>query len=257
MFLPGVHLLPGASSRTATAPRRIGTLESGRQRPGAGIPARRQRLIARREQDDPSPEEENMKSCTRAFLILAAITLLGSGVAAAADAYTIDTAHSNVTFEIRHLMSKVNGTFDDFGGTFRIDWEDPSASTVEFTIDAASINTRNEKRDEHLRSDDFFDVANHPTITFVSTEIVKTEGNSYQVHGDLTMHGVTRKVVLPVTFLGEVVDPWGNTKAGFEVETEVNRKDYDIVWNKTLETGGMILGDEVEIDIDLQMAKQQ
>ena len=198
-----------------------------------------------------------MKSYLRRFLVLAAVTAMGAGSAAAADTYTIDTAHSNVTFEIRHLMSKVNGTFDDFGGTFLIDLDDPSASKVEFTIDAASINTRNEKRDEHLRSADFFDVANHPTITFTSTEVVKTEGNRYEVHGNLTMHGVTRKVVLPVTFLGEVVDPWGNTKTGFEVETELDRKDYDIVWNKTLETGGMILGDEVEIEINLQMAKQQ
>jgi polyisoprenoid-binding protein YceI len=198
-----------------------------------------------------------MKWFARTTLAVTFATLLFAAPALATDTYTIDTAHSNVTFEIRHLMSTVNGTFDDFGGTFVIDWDNPSASTVEFTISAASINTRNEKRDEHLRSPDFFDVATHPDITFKGSEITKVDGNTYHVHGTLTMRGVAKKVTLPVTYLGEAVDPWGNTKAGFEVETDLDRKEYGIIWNKTLDAGGMILGDEVEIEIDLQMAKNK
>jgi len=202
-------------------------------------------------------EDTEMKCITRPIVTLAVAAVACAAPALAADTYAIDTAHSNVTFEIRHLMSKVTGTFDDFDGTFVIDWDAPGASTVEFTIKAASIDTRNEKRDEHLRSPDFFDVANHPEITFKGSEITKVDGNTYHVHGTLTMRGVSKDVILPVTYLGEVVDPWGNTKVGFEVETELDRKEYGIVWNKTLDAGGMILGDEVEIEIDLQMAKQQ
>jgi len=198
-----------------------------------------------------------MKFCTRPIVALAVAAVAFAAPALAADSYAIDAAHSNVTFEIRHLMSKVTGTFDDFNGNFVIDWNNPDASTVEFTIKAASINTRNEKRDEHLRSPDFFDVANHPDISFKGSEITKVDGNTYHVRGTLTMRGVSKDVTLPVTYLGEVVDPWGNTKAGFEVETELDRKEYGIVWNKTLDAGGMILGDDVEVEIDLQMAKKQ
>ncbi|HSN56413.1 MAG TPA: YceI family protein, partial [Candidatus Sulfomarinibacteraceae bacterium] len=124
-----------------------------------------------------------------------------------------------------------------------------------FTIQAASIDTRNADRDKHLRSADFFDVENHPLITFTSSKITRTGDNEFAVTGTLMMHGVSKTVTLPVTFLGEAKDPWGNTKAGFEIETTLDRKDYGIIWNKALDAGGLLLGDEVEVEISLQTTK--
>jgi polyisoprenoid-binding protein YceI len=184
-----------------------------------------------------------------------------AGVAAAADdasrtVYAVDQAHSDVTFKVRHLMSRTGGEFTDFDGTFAIDWSNPDRSKVEFEIDAASIDTANADRDKHLRSEDFFWVEKHPKITFTSDSIEKKSDQLYHVHGTLTMRGVANKVTLPVTYLGELQDPWGNTKAGFSTEITLDRKDYDIVWNKALDAGGVILGDDVEVTIDLQTAKK-
>jgi polyisoprenoid-binding protein YceI len=186
-------------------------------------------------------------------LVAAIVTVAG---AASAAEYTIDPAHSEVIFEIRHLMSEVSGQFTEFSGVISTDFDNLDASSVSFTIQAASIDTRNADRDKHLRSEDFFDVAKHPEITFSSTRIAKTGDDEFAVTGILTMHGVSKAVTLPVTFLGEMQDPWGNTKAGFEIETTLDRKDYGIVWNKALDAGGLLLGDEVEIEINLQATQK-
>jgi len=179
-----------------------------------------------------------------------------AGIASAADTWTIDKAHSEVNFKIKHLMSKVSGRFADFDATITTDFNNLGASGVTFTIQAASIDTANADRDKHLRSPDFFDVEKFPTITFTSSKITKTGDDSFDVTGILTMHGVSKEITLPVTFLGAGQDPWGNTKAGFEITTTLSRTDYGIVWNKALETGGFLLGNEVEVTINLEVAKK-
>ncbi len=176
---------------------------------------------------------------------------------AAVETYSIDKAHSEVSFQIRHLVTNVRGQFDDYNGVIKMDAEKPESSSVEFTIQAASINTFNADRDKHLRTPDFFDVEKFPTITFKSTSIKKTSASAYEVMGDFTMHGVTKPITLKVTFLGKVADPWGNTKAGFETAASLNRKDYGINWNKALDAGGFILGEEVKIAINLETGLQK
>lgn len=188
---------------------------------------------------------------------LAALALsLAAAPVLAADVYTVDKVHSGVNFKVRHLIAKTPGLFSDFDGSMVIDWNDLERSKIEFVIQTASIDTRNPDRDKHLRSADFFDVENHPTITFVAKGFERVGENGFQVTGDLTMRGVTRTVTLPVTYLGEVTDPRGNVKAGFELETTLNRKEYGIVWNRALDTGGFLLGDEVEVEIHLEVAKK-
>jgi polyisoprenoid-binding protein YceI len=190
--------------------------------------------------------------------VLAAAMAVGSP-ALAAESYQLDKAHSTVGFQVRHIFTMVGGSFQDFSGTVRIDRARPEASSVEFTIQAASVFTNEAKRDEHLKSPDFFDTAKHPTISFKSTAVKPAGGNSYEVTGDLTMRGVTRQVTLPVTFLGEARDPWGNEKVGFEIATVLNRKDFGINWNKALDQGGVLVGDEVKVQISVQgnKVKQQ
>ncbi len=190
------------------------------------------------------------------YVIVAALILGLAGTAGAATTYTIDAAHSDVAFKVRHLIAKVPGRFAEFDGTITADWDDLDASSVKFVIKAASIDTRNEDRDKHLRSADFFDVEKYPEITFVSERITKAGDNSYSVSGKLTMHGVTREVTLPVTYLGEMADPWGNVKAGFQIVTSLDRTDYGIVWNKALETGGLLLGEEIDVEINLEVARE-
>ncbi|MEE4273274.1 MAG: YceI family protein [Thermoanaerobaculales bacterium] len=190
------------------------------------------------------------------ILTLAALVIAIGANPAAAASYTVDPVHSDVSFKIRHLVSKTSGEFTDFAGTIVADFAALDASSVEFVIQAASIDTENADRDAHLRNEDFFHVEKYPEITFVSSKISKTGDASFAVTGKLTMHGVTRTVTLPVTFLGEGPDPWGGTVAGFEIVTTLDRKDYGIVWNKALDTGGMILGDEVEISINIEAKKE-
>ena len=176
----------------------------------------------------------------------------------AADVYTPDKNHSAVEFKIRHMVSNVGGKFNDFTGTVTTDKANPVNSSVEFTIQTASVDTSTPDRDKHLRSADFFDVEKYPTITFKSTKVAPTSAkNTYDVTGDLTMHGVTKKVTLPVAFLGFVKDPWGNERAGFEIETTLNRKDFNIVWNQALDAGGYLLGDDVKIAINLETVKKK
>jgi polyisoprenoid-binding protein YceI len=188
------------------------------------------------------------------FAVLGA-ALLTAAPALAADSYSFDKAHSTVGFQIRHIFTNVGGTFREFEGTIDVDRAKPSASAVAFTIQAASIDTREPKRDAHLRSADFFDVATFPTITFKSTSVTPKGGDLYEVGGQLTMHGVTKSVTLPVRFLGEGKDPWGHEKMGFELETTLNRKDYGIVWNQNLDKGALMLGDDVKVQVAVEANK--
>jgi len=176
--------------------------------------------------------------------------------AASADAtqYTVDPAHTSVTFQVRHLFTKVTGRFDRFTGTIDFDPAQPAQAKVSGNIDAASINTNNEKRDVDLRSDRFFDVAKYPTITFTSTGVSQVDAAQQvgKMDGLLTIHGVQKPVVLDVSYLGAGKDPWGNQRAGFSGHTTINRKDFGLSWNETLETGGVLVGDEITIDLQIE-----
>ena len=168
--------------------------------------------------------------------------------------FQIDKTHSEATFQVRHLLSKVRGRFADFAGTIQFDEAAPSSSTVAFTIQAASIDTSTPDRDAHLRSDDFFAVEAYPTITFTSTGVTARGGNDYDVAGVLTMRGVAKPVVLPITYLGTAKDPWGNEKLAFEGEATLNRKDFGLNWNAAIEAGGFLVGDDVKVSLSLQAA---
>lgn len=168
-----------------------------------------------------------------------------------AEEWTVDTAHSNVGFSVRHFVSQVPGRFGDFSGTIVYDQENPENSTVELTVQTASIDTNNEQRDGHLRSPDFFNADKHPTLTFKSVKVTARDKTHLAVLGDLTMNGVTKRVTVPVEVLGSMMTPMGG-KAGFAAEFTVNRKDFDIVWNRALDQGGTILGDEVSVRIDIE-----
>jgi polyisoprenoid-binding protein YceI len=188
-------------------------------------------------------------------------TLLASTFALsalAADSWTVDKAHSEATFRIRHLVSTVSGKFDDISGTVTGDIATPGAASVEFSMKTASIDTGVPDRDKHLRSADFFDAEKFPEITFRSTSI-KPSGrkNVFNVTGNLTMRGVTKQITLPVDYLGAVKDPWGNEKAGFATSITLNRKDYGVNWNKALDNGGVLLGDDVDVRISLEMGKSK
>lgn len=171
--------------------------------------------------------------------------------AASAGQWNIDQAHSSVGFKIRHFFNKVSGEFGAFEGSIHFDPGNPAAASVEATIQAASVDTGSENRDKHLRSGDFFDVETHPTITFKSDK-VEQQGDQLIATGNLTMNGVTRPVSFPIEFLGAGPDPWGGTRAGFAATLELDRKDFDITWNNALDHGGMMLGDQVEISLDIQ-----
>jgi polyisoprenoid-binding protein YceI len=168
--------------------------------------------------------------------------------------WTVDAGHSTIGFVVRHLVvAKVRGQFSDFAGTLTIA-EDRLESKVEATVQATSIDTRDEGRDAHLRGADFFDVENHPTWTLVSTGI-EGGGGSYVLHADLTIKGVTRNVNFALEFDGVATDPWGNTKAGFTAEAEISRKDYGLEWNVALEAGGFLVGDNVKIVLEIEALK--
>lgn len=166
--------------------------------------------------------------------------------------YGIDKAHSEATFQVRHLLTRVRGRFSDFEGTIDLDEAAPEQSSVRFEIRAESIDTNEQARDTHLRSDDFFAVDRFPSITFESTRIVKKGEEQFDVTGPLTIRGVTKEITVPVTFLGKAKDPWGNERLAFEAEYTLNRKDYGLNWNAVLETGGFLVGDEVKIAVSVQ-----
>jgi polyisoprenoid-binding protein YceI len=190
----------------------------------------------------------------RKFFAAAVLTTLAA-LPLRAESYKIDPGHSEVGFTIRHMVSNVRGRFNDFSGTVDMDPKAPQKGSVEFSVKATSIDTGNADRDKHLRTADFFDVEKYPEITFKSDSVKPAGKNKYNVAGTLTMHGVSKKVTLPVTFNGEGKDPWGNTRAGFETATKLDRKEYGIVWNKAIDNGGVLLGDDVNVDINLETVK--
>ncbi|HYF61714.1 MAG TPA: YceI family protein [Herpetosiphonaceae bacterium] len=171
--------------------------------------------------------------------------------------WQIDNSHSEVTFTVRHMMiSKVRGRFNSFSGTVDFNEADPAASSVAVEIQVDSLDTREAQRDGHLKSPDFFDAAQFPTITFTSTRVEKVDANHGRIVGDLTIHGVTREVVLDTEYSGQSKSPWGTTSAGFSAETKINRKDFGLTWNQALETGGLLVGEDVNIAIELEIVKQ-
>jgi polyisoprenoid-binding protein YceI len=172
--------------------------------------------------------------------------------------YDIDPSHSSATFKVRHLMvSNVRGELGQITGRVVIDESDLSRSHVEATIDATAINTRDEKRDAHLRSPDFFDVQKYPTITFRSTRVLPGKSGHLQVTGALTIRGITREVTLDVEPLSpEVRDPWGNDKRGVTATTRINRKDFEVSWNAALDGGGLVVGDEVSVTLEVELGRK-
>jgi polyisoprenoid-binding protein YceI len=191
----------------------------------------------------------------RSWKMVGAALVLSSnlGSAQAGTVYEVDKSHSEVSFQVRHLVGKVRGSFKDFSA--HID-ADKAAPSVEFKIAASSIDTAEPKRDDHLRSADFFDVQKYPEITFKSDKVVAKGPGEYEATGTLTMHGVSKTVTLPVKVSGPMADPWGKERAGFEVLATLNRKDYGIVWNKALDAGGALLGDDVAVSINLETIAQ-
>ena len=170
--------------------------------------------------------------------------------------YTFDTAHSRVGFAARHAMvSKVRGAFTDFDGSLHIDVDNPAASKATITIQAKSIDTRNQMRDDHLRGNDFFDMATHPEITFVSTSVDKTSESEFTLTGDLTIKGTTKPVSIPFEYTGSVIDPWGNDRAGFEGSVTVNRTDWGVTWNTALEAGGVLVSEKVTLEFEMAAIK--
>ncbi len=170
--------------------------------------------------------------------------------------WTLDAAHSELTFKIKHMMiSNVSGSFSKFDGTVSTEGDDLTTAKVSFTIQVDSISTNNEQRDGHLKSPDFFDTASYPTIDFVSTAFNKIDSENYKLEGNLTMHGVTNAVSLNVEYGGTGKDPWGNTRAGFTVEGKINRKDFGLGWNAALETGGVLVGEDVKLTAHVQFIK--
>jgi polyisoprenoid-binding protein YceI len=190
-------------------------------------------------------------------LSLAAAAALLVATPALADTWVVDRAHSDASFQIRHMMSRVRGSFTDFAGTIVADPSRPESATVEFTVKAASIDTANENRDKHLRSADFFDAEKFPEITFKSSRVKPAGKDRFDVTGTLTMRGVSKEVTIPVQFLGTGKDPFGNEKAGFSIDFTVNRKDFGIIWNKALDNSGVLLGDDVQVSINLETNKKK
>ncbi len=168
--------------------------------------------------------------------------------------WNIDPAHSAVSFAVKHMMvSNVRGQFGEFSGTVTTMGQKPETAQVEVVIQAASIDTRNADRDKHLRSADFLDVDKYPTITFRSKKVELAVGNKAHIVGDLTLHGVTREVVLEADLAPVVKDPWGNLRVGAHATTTINRKDFGITWSRTLDTGELVVGDEVSVALDVEL----
>jgi len=191
---------------------------------------------------------------TIALIVVAAMI---SGSAFAAEVFVVDKAHTDIGFSVKHLViSSTKGNFGDFDGKIMYDAEDVTKSSVEMTIKTASIDTDNEDRDKHLRSGDFFDVEKYPEITFKSKRIENRDDGMVAI-GDFTMHGVTKEIQLPFTITGVVKDPWGNTKMGVEAETKIDRTDYGLTWSKVLETGGLVVGNEVKIMISAEFGMKE
>jgi polyisoprenoid-binding protein YceI len=172
-------------------------------------------------------------------------------------AWQIDPSHSEIQFSAKHLMiSTVRGRFHKFSATVDADEQNPTAAQVDVQIEAASIDTRDEKRDGHLRSPDFLDVENFPYLTFKSTRVERIDESHGKLIGNLTIRDVIREVTLDVEYSGQAKTPWGTTSAGFSASTKINRKDWNLNWNVALETGGWLVGDQITINIELELVKQ-
>ncbi|MSM40970.1 MAG: protein yceI precursor [Geobacter sp.] len=189
---------------------------------------------------------------------ISTVIALALPVSALASTWTIDPDHSNIGFKVRHLMvSNVKGNFLKYSGTVEINDKEITKSKVEVSIDTNSISTNVQKRDDHLRSADFFDVAKYPTMTFVSKKVATAGKDRLKMTGDLTLHGITREVVLDVEGpTRESKDPWGNIRRGATATTKINRKDFGLLWNAVLETGGVAVGDEIMITLEIEMIKK-
>jgi polyisoprenoid-binding protein YceI len=172
--------------------------------------------------------------------------------------YTLDVAHSRVGFSARHAMvTKVRGQFNEFEGKVHLNFEEPEKSSAEITIQANSVDTRNEQRDGHLRTNDFFDVPNHPTITYHSTDVEKVDDEHYRVTGDLTIKGNTKPVTVDWEYTGAAKDPYGNVRTGFEGSATINRRDWGVEWNAPLEAGGVLVSDKVTLEFEISAVQVQ
>jgi polyisoprenoid-binding protein YceI len=171
--------------------------------------------------------------------------------------WNIDPSHSAIAFSVRHMVvSKTRGRFNKWSGQLRFDAGNPSASSVEVDIDPASLDTGDTQRDAHLRSADFFDVEKYPTASFRSSKVEVAGEGRYLVTGNLTVHGITQPVVLDVSYEGSGKDPWGGERAGFSATTTIDRKHFGLEWNKALETGGLLVGEKVELNLEIEAVKQ-
>lgn len=187
------------------------------------------------------------------LLLVTAGAMLAAGVASASQKYDIDQAHSYIGFSVRHMaVSNVRGEFKQYEGDLSVDETDLAKSSVELRIDAASIDTDVQRRDEHLRSADFLDVGNHPEIVFRSTKIEKLADGEYRATGDLTIRGVTRQVTLDLEVAGPINDPFGNLRLGVDGQVTINRKDFGVSWSQVLDNGGLVVADDVKISFSLE-----
>jgi polyisoprenoid-binding protein YceI len=185
------------------------------------------------------------------------MTTATASLAALTGQYALDASHSRIGFVARHAMvTKVRGAFNDFEGSGYLDGDNPANSRVSVRIQAASIDTRNEQRDAHLRSNDFFDMQTYPEITFESTRVQQLDDTTFQLTGHLTIKGVTKPVTVDFTFEGAATDPFGNERIGFEGSTVINRKDWGVNWNATLEAGGVLVSDKVTLEFEISAVKQ-
>jgi polyisoprenoid-binding protein YceI len=172
-------------------------------------------------------------------------------------AWQIDFSHSHIYFTARHMMiSKVRGGFENFSGTIKFDEENPTSTMIDVDVDLNSINTRDEKRDGHLKSPDFFDVATYPTMKFVSTRVEQIDDNNGRLYGQLTIKNISKEIVLDVEYAGVAKSPWGVESAGFSASGNIDRKEWGLTWNQALETGGVLVGDKINIEIELELMKQ-
>ena len=191
----------------------------------------------------------------RVLLLLGATVLFPLVVHAEPARWNLDPEHSTIEFRVKHMVvSKTTGRFTDYSGFIDMDAEAGTVKAIEATIKTGSVNTNHEKRDAHLRNADFLDVDHYPTITFKMKSYNKT-AEGFTAVGDLTLHGVTKEITLVGQYNGATKDPWGNTRAGFSAEGKLNRKDFGMVWNKTLDSGGLVVGDEVQIRLDVECIK--
>lgn len=189
-------------------------------------------------------------------IMMTATTTTATATAATAGTYAVDPTHSRIGFVARHAMvTKVRGSFNEFEGSGYFDPQNPADSRLEVTIQAASIDTRNSDRDAHLRSNDFFDMDNYPTITFLSTATSSAGDSAYRVTGDLTIKGVTQPVTIDLELTGTAQDPWGNTRLGLEGSTVINRKDWGVSWNATLDAGGVLVSEKITLEFEISAIK--